>query len=249
MVQIMSLNEGQFFKMGNGKSLRIIYPEMGAKHLTLNHSIFEPGQEFPQHIHEVSDDIFIVLEGGVSLRCGQVYTPIFKGDAVFVPAGEVHGTVNTTNSEAKLISFQGPPDPALYCGVKDALVTGRVPKPSSSQTKILIRRLSEGDDFSFGKLLLKKVFHPNVGSRNLTLSLVELDADCDVAAHSYLNSESIWILLEGKVIFDFSGKKNPIRAGTVIFVPPRDVIAFLNIYNSKASLLNCVAPPELPALH
>lgn len=119
-MQILNLKEGQFFQMGKGQNWRVIHPDMGAKQITLNHSIHSPTHEFPQHTHDQSEDVFIILDGGVSVRQGDIYTPVFTGDAVFVPAYEIHGTVNTTDKNARLISFQSPPDIALYRGERNA---------------------------------------------------------------------------------------------------------------------------------
>ena len=41
-----------------------------------------------------------------------------------MPVGEVHGTVNDTGAPARLISFQSPPDPALYAGQRDHTAGG-----------------------------------------------------------------------------------------------------------------------------
>jgi len=118
-MQILNLEKGMFFQMGKGQNWRVIHPDMGAKQMTLNHSLHSPGHEFTQHTHDESEDVFIILEGGVSVRQGDLLTPITAGDVVFVPSNEVHGTVNTTDSRARLISFQSPPDIVLYQGKRD----------------------------------------------------------------------------------------------------------------------------------
>ena len=94
--------------MGKGKNWRVVHPDMGSKQLTLNHGVHAPGQEFTQHYHDASEDAIVVLEGGGAIRQGEVYTPIAAGDVIFVPAGEVHGTVNRRHRTWRvLISFQG----------------------------------------------------------------------------------------------------------------------------------------------
>ena len=118
-MQLLDLYAGRAFRMGKGSNWRIVHPEMGARRLTLNHGLHEPGQEFTQHLHDESEDMIVVLEGGGAVRQGDVYTPIEAGEGIFVPVGEVHGTVNDTGAPARLISFQSPPDPALYAGQRD----------------------------------------------------------------------------------------------------------------------------------
>ncbi len=118
-MQFLDLYAGRAFRMGKGSNWRIAHPEMGARRLTLNHGLHEPGQEFTQHLHDESEDMIVVLEGGGSVRQGDVYTPIEAGEGIFVPVGEVHGTVNDSGAPARLISFQSPPDPALYAGKRE----------------------------------------------------------------------------------------------------------------------------------
>ena len=48
----------------------MVYPDMGAKRLTFNYIESQPGDEFPQHVHDYSDDTFLVLQGQVDVRQG-----------------------------------------------------------------------------------------------------------------------------------------------------------------------------------
>ncbi|HZQ98100.1 MAG TPA: cupin domain-containing protein [Chloroflexota bacterium] len=124
----------QRFQMGGGDSRRLVGPDVGARSVSMNFSVFQPGHEFPQHVHDASADVFIVLDGGVSVRQGDAYTPIKAGDLAYIPPGEVHGTVNLTDGVATLISFQSPPDDALYRGERDSSRNGAAPKPPPGHT-------------------------------------------------------------------------------------------------------------------
>ena len=142
MATLLSARKAAAFQMGKGDSKNLVGPSTGAQDITLNYSVFQPGEEFPQHFHEGSADIFIVLEGGVSVRQGDAYTPITAGEFAYVPSPEVHGTVNTSGAEATLISFQAPPDFALYRGERDPSKTGSTPRPPDNhQTTVRIDRL------------------------------------------------------------------------------------------------------------
>ncbi len=118
MAEILKLKEGIKFPMGEGDTRRIVYPEMGAKHITLNYIAFSAGQEFPQHDHGESEDVFVILEGSGVLKQGKSERPIKAGDVVYVPAGEVHGTIAGPQGMV-CISCQAPPDPKLYSGERD----------------------------------------------------------------------------------------------------------------------------------
>lgn len=111
--------DGKPFTMGDTQSRVLIAPEQGARHLTFNYIRYGPGAEFPQHLHDVSEDVFLVLEGSGWLKEGDRLTPIGPGDVIFIPPGEIHGTVAGPQGMA-VISCQGPPDPKLYSGERDS---------------------------------------------------------------------------------------------------------------------------------
>jgi quercetin dioxygenase-like cupin family protein len=119
MATILKLKEGTRFQMGAGNTRKVVYPGMGAKNLTLNYIVFGPGHEFPQHDHDESEDVFVVLEGSGVLKQGKIERPIKAGDVVFVPAGEIHGTVAGPEGMV-CISCQAPPDRKLYSGEREA---------------------------------------------------------------------------------------------------------------------------------
>jgi quercetin dioxygenase-like cupin family protein len=228
--------------MGKGDTRRIIGPEVGAKNLTLNYTVFGPGHEFPQHIHDISEDIFIVLEGGVSVRQGENYTPIWAGDVVFVPSGEVHGTVNTTNDRAILISFQGPPDLALYAGKRDPSVTGEVPKPPQghkSQVKILKLENGEPVDTEEGKY--RRVVFQGRESNHLSLDYILLQSEESFSHSGDSGRETIFVLLEGKAVVPWNGEEKGIEAGDGVFLSPGEACEVLNRDKNKARLVHCRA--------
>jgi quercetin dioxygenase-like cupin family protein len=107
--------DGRTFRMGDTQSKVLVEPAMGARHVTFNYIRYEAGAEFPQHVHEASEDVFFVLEGTGWLREGDQLSPIGPGDVVFVPAGQQHGTV-AGPAGMIVISCQGP---KLYTGERD----------------------------------------------------------------------------------------------------------------------------------
>ena len=143
-MQLLDLFAGRAFRMGKGDNWRIVHPEMGARRLTLNHGLHEPGQEFTQHLHDESEDMIVVLEGRGALRQGDTYTPIEAGEGIFVPVGEVHGTVNDSGAPARLISFQAPPDPALYAGKRDHAAGASPLPPAGHRSEVRILTLAKG---------------------------------------------------------------------------------------------------------
>ena len=111
--------DGKPFVMGSTESKVLISPAVGSKHVTFNYIRYGPNAEFPQHIHDQSEDVFLVLEGTGWFKEGEKLTAIGPGDVVFIPPGERHGTVAGPNGMV-VISCQGPPDPKLYTGERDS---------------------------------------------------------------------------------------------------------------------------------
>ncbi len=115
---IRKMTEGRPFRMGKGETRNVVGPQDGAKHLTFNYARFDPGVAFTQHVHEHSEDLIIVLEGGGVIRLDDREFPIEAGDVILVSEGEFHGTVAGPRG-LTCVSVQAPPDPALYDGSKD----------------------------------------------------------------------------------------------------------------------------------
>jgi quercetin dioxygenase-like cupin family protein len=111
--------DGKPFSMGDTQSRVIISPADGSRHVTFNYIRYAPNAEFPQHQHDHSEDVFFVIEGNGWFKEGDKLTPIGPGDVVWIPAGEMHGTV--AGPEGMLVvSCQGPPDAKLYTGERDS---------------------------------------------------------------------------------------------------------------------------------
>lgn len=218
-LEILNLREGEPFRMGSGVNWRIIHPDMGAKHLTLNHAVHGPGHEFTQHVHDRSEDIFIVLEGGVSVRQGDVYTPIGAGEAAFIPVGEVHGTVNTTDADARLISFQCPPDTALYSGARDK---GDIPRPAPGHTSgVQIITLAKGSP-AFGKVgEWRNVICAQKGARHMTVDYIRLSSG-EGFEHEPEETEVTYVLLSGSAQITSGGNEWALTEDDIIFAGPGD---------------------------
>lgn len=241
MTKHVSLEQGQAFQMGRGSSRRLVSPETGAEQITLNYSIFQPGHEFPQHLHEISADIFIVLVGGVSVRQGDVYTPITAGEFAYIPPGEVHGTVNQTDEEAILISFQCPPDMALYRGERDPSITGIVPKPPTGhRSQFQIRSLVPQKPIGDGEMRSWVADSPDSGTQEMVLSYYELDGGASITLPAQHN-EAVWFVWLGQVNMSAGGERFTLSSNSAAFVPAGESQTIVNSISQMARLIHCLA--------
>jgi len=242
---LIRLQDGKRFQMGGGDSRRLVGPDVGASLITFNHSIFEPGHEFPQHIHNASADVFIVLEGGVSVRQGDVYTPITAADLAYIPAGEVHGTVNQALAQATLISFQSPPDTALYRGERDPSVMGAVPKPPAGHaSRVQIKTLTSGQAVSATGYRVWIPVSPAMGAQEMTLWYCELDPGGSMTVPRTKHAESVWFVWSGQVSVEAGEEMLHMPERSAAFVPASEGQTVANKGAALARLIRCQAPSE-----
>ncbi|MGQ9607747.1 MAG: cupin domain-containing protein [bacterium] len=239
-MQILNLREGQFFQMGKGQNWRVIHPDMGAKKITLNHSIHSPGHEFPQHTHDESEDIFIILEGGVLVRQGHIYTPVFSGDAVFVPSYEIHGTVNTTDKNARLISFQSPPDMALYRGERNSSGNRTIKPLKGHVSAVQIITMSKGSPVFEDIANWRSIVSPKKGSKHLALDYIKIK-QADSFVHKQSQNEEIYVLIVGMAILKYNGENKKLRSDDVLFVMPGDTFTLMQYGAGPTTIIHCWA--------
>lgn len=239
-MEVLNLQSGTPFQMGKGKNWRVVHPDMGSKQLTLNHGVHAPGQEFTQHYHDISEDAIIVLEGGGAIRQGAVYTPITAGEVIFVPAGEVHGTVNTTPTMARLISFQAPPDMALYRGERDTPNAAPTPAAGHRSNVQVIQMARSGP--VFGKpAMWRSVVSPQKGSVHLSLDYIAL-CEAEGFAHEPIDSESIYVVKAGRAeVVPDGGEKCVLETYDVLFLAPGDTFTLTHVGDTPTEIICCWA--------
>ena len=68
----------------------------------------EQGEEPPDHTHQTEDEMFYVLEGSVTFRCGEETFEVEKGGFIFLPAGIEHGYTIRSEEPVRLIAVTAP---------------------------------------------------------------------------------------------------------------------------------------------
>ncbi len=238
-MQILNLQSGTPFQMGKGKNWRVVHPDMGSTQLTLNHGFHAPGQEFTQHYHDASEDAIVVLEGSGAIRQGNVYTPITAGDVIFVPAGEIHGTVNTTENMARLISFQAPPDMALYRGERDT--PNEIPTPQQGhRSDVQVINMARSGPV-FGKSAeWRSVVSPQKGSVHLSLDWIQLCTG-EEFTHEPLETEAVYVLTNGSAEVQTETENRILCSHDVIFLSPKDTFTLHHTGDEPTTLIHCWA--------
>jgi quercetin dioxygenase-like cupin family protein len=66
------------------------------------------GEEPPEHTHDTEDEIFYVLQGALTFRCGAESFEAGDGGFVFLPRGISHGYTIRSDGRARLLVVTSP---------------------------------------------------------------------------------------------------------------------------------------------
>ena len=80
------------------------------KQTLLSVGVFEPGQALVPHSHDVSEEIYLCLEGEGTFYHGKemAQVPLKPGTVIFVPPNTVHSTKNTGKTRFTVAFFMSP---------------------------------------------------------------------------------------------------------------------------------------------
>ncbi len=221
--------------MGDVVSRRIVHPAMGARRTTLNYSVSKPGAEFAQHVHEASDDTILVLQGEVNLRQGDSLRLLRAGEAAFVPAGQIHGTITAGSSEAIMISFQTPPDPALYTGARDpGRAAATPPQGLITPGAVKFVRFDDKDGFFTA---------PFMGSRHAAVAHRRLAPSRALKLRVPAGTEELLFVWEGSIRIEHGGATASAAEKDTLFIAgPAEVT--VTVPSGQARLIHVQAPPS-----
>src|SRR3954454_21068482 len=70
--------------------------------------VTKQGEEPPDHTHPTEDELFYVLEGAVTFRCGGEGFDLEPGGFVFLPRGIEHGCTIRSEGPVRLLAVTAP---------------------------------------------------------------------------------------------------------------------------------------------
>ena len=70
--------------------------------------VTKKGEEPPIHTHQTEDEMFYVLEGVITFRCGETSFDLEKGGFVFLPSGIEHSYTIHSDELVRLIVVTAP---------------------------------------------------------------------------------------------------------------------------------------------
>ena len=101
----ISSTENIFKTLMSGTPNVILNSKETAGDIYLVQGIMPEGSEVPEHIHELEDEIFHVLEGTVELILGNETLEGNVGDIIYLPRGIKHGIKTKGTKTAKVLNY------------------------------------------------------------------------------------------------------------------------------------------------
>jgi quercetin dioxygenase-like cupin family protein len=235
-LSVITLAGAVSFKMGRIEGKRMVYPDMGAKRLTFNYIESQPGDEFPQHVHDYSDDTFLVLQGQVDVRQGDSRRHLATGHAAFVPNGQIHGTITTGTGKALLISFQAPPDLKLYSGERDSSKPGAKP-PVGVITPGAVQLLEFQNKNGF-------FLHRGLGSQRVAVAYRTLKAGEEFQAELPVSGEGLLFVWKGGVTVEQGQTRHRLEETNLLFATDAGKVLVKNTTAAPSIVVQVQSPPD-----
>jgi quercetin dioxygenase-like cupin family protein len=93
----------------NVTSQEIAGATVGAKSCVVKLGVYQPGGSSIFHVHEKQEHVFYILEGALTLEDKNKHKlTAHAGEALYVPAGEVHAAFNYTDKKIVYIAVTSP---------------------------------------------------------------------------------------------------------------------------------------------
>jgi len=91
-------------------SVKMFDPQRGSSKVDVHMTTFAAGSGMEEEIHPFSDHVLYMLSGTLEIRQGnKTVAVISEGDAIHIPAGEPHQSVNATGEPATFVAVTVPP--------------------------------------------------------------------------------------------------------------------------------------------
>ena len=111
----LKAGEGWTYRYGIDFTVKVgeLHPGRGA---SFTEYTTRKGEEPPDHTHATEDEIFYVLEGALTFRCGDASFDVDAGGLIYLPQGIEHGYTIRSDGSVRLIVVAFPTRAAAGVG-------------------------------------------------------------------------------------------------------------------------------------
>lgn len=109
MSEAYALQRGEGATYAFGPNFIVKAGETGTNGATFIDMLTKHGEEPGDHVHQMEDEMFYVVEGDVRFRCGEETFELTTGGFIFLPRGMQHGFTILNEGDARLLVVTTPP--------------------------------------------------------------------------------------------------------------------------------------------
>ena len=176
---------------------------------TMTYSEIYPGRTSSHHLHPWEHEVYIIRGSGV-LVCDGVEYPVREGDAIYIPGGVDHYTLNNGGQGVMRRIEVNPLVAAQTEG-------GRTPGGSRGTGQPPVVRNLEEIEQSDGPA--RQVLGAPDGAENYIMAFRSLDPGSAAPKHGHAG-EHLAYILEGGCTLDCDGVEYFVSEGDAVLVPP-----------------------------
>jgi quercetin dioxygenase-like cupin family protein len=113
---------------------------------------------------------------------------------------------------------------------------------------VRVIRFSEGQPFHMGKVTSRRIVHPGMGAKNLTLNYSVSQDGSEFAQHVYDNSDDTILVLQGQMDLRQGESRVPYHAGQCAFVPAGQIHGTITTGGSATGdtiMISFQVPPDM----
>jgi mannose-6-phosphate isomerase-like protein (cupin superfamily) len=109
---------------------------------------------------------------------------------------------------------------------------------------VLVRRLAEAPTEEWHRLRNHILMDAGeLGSRNMSVTWLEVPGDTDQALHSHEEAEQVYIVVSGRGTMTVAGDRQEITQGDLVLVPPATDHSIANANSADLCCVSVQSPP------
>ena len=236
-----------------GPAARLMGLEDNSPTCTMSYSEIYPDKTSSHHQHPWEHEIFIIRGSGV-LVCDGVEYPVREGDAIYIPGGVDHYTLNN-GGQGVMRRIEVNPLVAAQAGggrtPGGAPGSGQPPTASPGLSAVATSNLAAGGPVIIRNLAeidqtdgpARQVLGTADGAANYIMAFRSLDPGSTAPNHAH-EGEHLAYILEGTCILDCDGVEHFVAEGDAALVPPHTAHEWRSNseYVAKWLVFNPVSP-------
>lgn len=109
-MEVVNLKSTTPFITKDGSQIREILAHRNSsiRNQSLAEAVIHPGRWTAAHFHRVTEEIYFILEGSGLMRLADEERPVFVGDAIAIPPGQIHSILCTSSEPLRLLCCCAP---------------------------------------------------------------------------------------------------------------------------------------------